>query len=94
MPAQGNHIGLPLHGSVSSNFPTKTSTTKRMGKIPRPSSLAQAETGKTPEQPKDAPPKAGQSEALDWIVPAFGRIKAGVAGNLRKFPLKLFHGGF
>ena len=85
----------------------KTSTAKRMGKISRPSWLAQAETGKTPEQPKDAPPKAGQSDqaegldrirpdfvGLDWVVPAFGRIKAGVAGNSRKFPLKLFHGGF
>jgi len=65
-----------------------------MDKIPRPSWLAQAETGKTLEQRKAAPPKAGQSEALDWIVPAFGRIKAGVAGNSRKFPLKLFHSGF
>jgi len=26
------------------------------------------------------PPAAGQSEALDWIIPAFGRIKAGAAG--------------
>ena len=28
-----------------------------------------------------SPPKAGQSKALDWIIPAFGRIRPGVAGQ-------------
>ncbi len=28
-----------------------------------------------------SPLKAGQSKALDWIIPAFGRIRPGVAGQ-------------